>query len=42
MQINKQTPHAPTHNDPNIPSTTNTDTENANSHDKIPEEKNDQ
>jgi hypothetical protein len=44
MQINKQSPHAPTHNDDKIIpfATTNTDTTNANSHDTIPEQKNDQ
>ena len=43
MQINKQLTHAPTHNDEQIiPSSINTDTANTNSHDTIPEQKDDQ
>jgi hypothetical protein len=42
MQINKQSPHAPTHNDDEIvPSSTNTDA-TINSNDSIPEQKDNQ
>jgi hypothetical protein len=45
MQINKQSPHAPTHNDEKIISSSSintTDTANTNSHDTIPEQKDNQ
>jgi hypothetical protein len=45
MQINKQSPHAPTHNDEKIISSSSintTDTTNTNSHDAIPEQKDNQ